>query len=236
MTLTPEDVRNKTFTPVRLREGYDMGEVDAFLDEVEVELTRLLQENDGLRTEASDDSNQSLDVARRDAAAPDDGPDAAAATVTAAPHSIPEAAGAAARLLEIATSNADQLVTEAREDADRIVREATAEAERLQADAKATAERLRTEAQARAQRLDSETAQRRQELLGGLEKDKEALNSELTELKAFEREYRSRLRSYFESQLQALEGQRVNNVAVPPSTDDSASPGLRQILAEDGGQ
>ena len=35
MPLTPEDVSNKRFTPVRLREGYDMGEVDQFLDEVE---------------------------------------------------------------------------------------------------------------------------------------------------------------------------------------------------------
>ena len=32
MPLTPEDVSNKRFTAVRLREGYDMGEVDAFLD------------------------------------------------------------------------------------------------------------------------------------------------------------------------------------------------------------
>ena len=38
MPLTPEDVSNKRFTPVRLREGYDMGEVDQFLDEVEAEL------------------------------------------------------------------------------------------------------------------------------------------------------------------------------------------------------
>src|SRR3954468_16390010 len=49
MPRTPEDVSNKRFTPVRLREGYDMGEVDQFLDEVEVELTRLHQENDDLR-------------------------------------------------------------------------------------------------------------------------------------------------------------------------------------------
>ena len=44
MPLTPEDVSNKRFTPVRLREGYDMGEVDQFLDEVESELERLLKE------------------------------------------------------------------------------------------------------------------------------------------------------------------------------------------------
>ena len=50
MPLTPEDVQKKTFTPVRLREGYDMGEVDQFLDEVETELRRLLQDNEDLRT------------------------------------------------------------------------------------------------------------------------------------------------------------------------------------------
>ena len=49
MPLTPEDVSNKRFTPVRLREGYDMGEVDQFLDEVESELDRLNKENDDLR-------------------------------------------------------------------------------------------------------------------------------------------------------------------------------------------
>nr|MDQ4008949.1 DivIVA domain-containing protein [Actinomycetota bacterium] len=50
MPLTPEDVRSKRFTPVRLREGYDMGEVDQFLDEVEAELERLYQENNDLRS------------------------------------------------------------------------------------------------------------------------------------------------------------------------------------------
>src|SRR4249919_125949 len=50
MPLTPEDVSNKRFTPVRLREGYDMGEVDQFLDEVEAELERLTKENDDLRS------------------------------------------------------------------------------------------------------------------------------------------------------------------------------------------
>ena len=49
MPLTPEDVSNKRFTPVRLREGYDMGEVDQFLDEVEAELARLTKENEELR-------------------------------------------------------------------------------------------------------------------------------------------------------------------------------------------
>src|SRR3954453_1615612 len=49
MPLTPEDVSNKRFTAVRLREGYDMTEVDQFLDEVEAELARLYRENDAPR-------------------------------------------------------------------------------------------------------------------------------------------------------------------------------------------
>ena len=53
MPLTPEDVSKKRFTPVRLREGYDMGEVDQFLDEVEAELERLLKENNDLRSKLS---------------------------------------------------------------------------------------------------------------------------------------------------------------------------------------
>ncbi len=50
MPLTPQDVRNKLFTSVRLQRGYDEDEVDAFLDEVEVELARLYAEIDGLKS------------------------------------------------------------------------------------------------------------------------------------------------------------------------------------------
>ena len=49
MPLTPADVRNKQFSTTRLRPGYDEEEVDAFLDEVEAELDRLIQDNEELR-------------------------------------------------------------------------------------------------------------------------------------------------------------------------------------------
>ena len=54
--------------------------------------------------------------------------------------------------------------------------------------------------------LDSETAERRQQLFGDLEKEKEKLNAEVENLRSFEREYRSRLKSYFQQQLSALDG------------------------------
>ena len=63
MPLTPEDVSNKRFTPVRLREGYDMGEVDQFLDEVEAELARLTRENDDLRAKLSAEQSGAVEAA-----------------------------------------------------------------------------------------------------------------------------------------------------------------------------
>src|ERR1043166_5525907 len=54
MPLTPADVRNKAFSTTRLRPGYDEEEVDAFLDEVEAELDRLIQENEELRAKLAE--------------------------------------------------------------------------------------------------------------------------------------------------------------------------------------
>jgi DivIVA domain-containing protein len=228
MTLLPEDVRKKTFTPVRLREGYDMGEVDQFLDEVEVELTRLHQENDDLRAKASGSPTAT--------ATPAVSADGAKATPDAQPvvRTIPEAANAAARLLEIAGQNAEQLVSEAHESADKIVGEATVRAERLEAESKAKAEALQTEAQTRSERLDEETAKRKTELLSGLERDRDSLASELESLRVFEREYRSRLRGYFESQLRALDSESLaDSIPLPSSSGDDSARGLRGLLAQD---
>src|SRR5258708_37301138 len=54
MPLTPADVRNKQFSTTRLRPGYDEEEVDAFLDEVEAELDRLIQENEERRAKLAE--------------------------------------------------------------------------------------------------------------------------------------------------------------------------------------
>lgn len=54
MPLTPGDVRNKQFATTRFRPGYDEEEVDAFLDEVEAEIDRLIQENEELRAKLAE--------------------------------------------------------------------------------------------------------------------------------------------------------------------------------------
>jgi len=251
MPLTPEDVSNKRFTPVRLREGYDMGEVDQFLDEVEAELARLTKENDDLRaklsaaqtsgTAVSDfepPATEPTPVVQEPEPEPEAQPEpaaevavAAAAAQTIRVETVPEASNAAARLLEIATRNADELVESAKNEADKIIGEARTKAERLDAESKMKADRLEADARTRAQMLDGETAERRQTMFGELERDRDKLNSEVETLRAFEREYRARLKSYFTQQLEALSGP---GEAPQVSDDQPAQPKrLRSILGDE---
>ena len=242
MPLTPEDVSNKRFTPVRLREGYDMGEVDQFLDEVEAELARLTRENDDLRSKLASAQQGGTAPAQAPAPAEQKAPEpvkapepapapAAAPTETIKVATVAEASSAAARLLEIATRNADELVDDAKSQADKIIGEARTKAERLEAESKSKAERLESDARSRSQMLDSETAERRQQLFGDLEKEKDRLNTEVENLRSFEREYRSRLRSYFTQQLEALDG---NGEAGTIAAGDHAPKRLKSLLGDEG--
>jgi DivIVA domain-containing protein len=228
MALTPEDVRGKRFTPVRLREGYDMGEVDQFLDEVETELERLAKERESLRAAAS----ATADAPAAPAAVQEP------ATPAAASMTIGEASSAATRLLEIAGRNADELVSEAKDNADKIIGEARTKAERLESEARSTAEQLESDAHARSERLDGETAERRVLLFGALDTERDSLEQEVASLRTFEREYRSRLKAYFEQQLQVLDGDM--EMAASPLSDgdgesDTTPERLRSLLGDDDG-
>ena len=264
MPLTPEDVSNKRFTPVRLREGYDMGEVDQFLDEVEAELARLTRENDDLRAKLSAAQSGAPEAPAAYAtpeppapapepvaAAPEPEPEpepapapvatpvvgsiAPAGVETIRVETVGEASNAAARLLELASRNADQLVEDAKGEADKIIGEARTKAERLEAEAKTNADKLESDARGRAQSLDSETAERRTQLFGDLETERDRLSSDVDNLRAFEREYRSRLKVYFSQQLEALESSGSADPTTPASQDPAASAPkrLRSVLGDD---
>jgi len=237
MPLTPEDVSNKRFTPVRLREGYDMGEVDQFLDEVEAELARLTKDNEDLRSKlsaAQSGTAEPTPSAQQEQASEAPAPVAAAAPAeTIRVETVPQASNAAARLLELATRNADELVDEAKAEADKIVGEARTKAERLETESKSKADRMEADARTRSQMLDSETAERRQQMFGDLEKERDKLNGEVENLRSFEREYRSRLKSYFTQQLEALSG--PSDSAATSGDEQHAPKRLRSILGEDEG-
>lgn len=212
MPLTPDDVRNKRFTPVRLREGYDMAEVDAFLDEVEAELIRLGEE--GSTTSAPEVERDTSAFAGyiapesdSDAVAASGPADISTATTAASTGSTDSASTRAARLLELATRNADELVAEAQ-----------AEAEALLAEARTRADELTDEARAKAEQLETETARRREELTGELDRQKTSLSTEIERLRTFEREYRTRLRQYLTEQLGALDGEAAEASALQPGT------------------
>jgi DivIVA domain-containing protein len=256
MPLTPEDVSNKRFTPVRLREGYDMGEVDQFLDEVEAELARLTKENEDLRTKlsaaqaAGGTSMAPAPIPQPEPVVqkipePETAPQPAITQPVAQPVSpaieggietirvetVPEASNAAARLLEIATRNADEMVEDAKNEADKIIGEARTKSERLESESRTKAERVESDARTRAQMLDSETSERRAQLFGDLEKERDKLNVEVENLRSFEREYRSRLKTYFTQQLEALAG--TSDTPAPSSDETHAPKRLRSILGEE---
>ena len=262
MPLTPEDVSNKRFTPVRLREGYDMGEVDQFLDEVEAELARLTRENDDLRSKlsaAQSGASEAPAAAAPETPAPTPEPESEPVAAAPEPEPTPtvqtpamgsiapagvetirvetvgEASNAAARLLELASRNADELVEDAKGEADKIISEARTKAERLESEAKANADKLEADARGRAQSLDSETAERRTQLFGDLESERDRLSSDVDNLRAFEREYRSRLKVYFSQQLEALESSGSADPTTPSPQDAGAAQPkrLRSVLGDD---
>src|SRR5690349_2210497 len=129
MPLTPEDVRNKQFTTVRLREGYDEDEVDAFLDEVETELRRLIRENDELRAKLAAATRAASAAPAASTTAPQpvvvkepeptpEPPKPAPAPPPPAPVVVEQpqqsSSDSAARVLALAQQTADQAIAEAR--------------------------------------------------------------------------------------------------------------------------
>lgn len=246
MPLTPEDVRNKRFTAVRLREGYDMGEVDQFLDEIEVEFERLISENEELRAKlaasahaeptaaiaAVDVSDKAEEVEEAKVEVQPEPQPIVAPTPTAVP-SVGEASAAAARLLEIASNNADELVESAKAEAEAIINEAKEKADRITREARGTADRTETEARIRAQKLDEETSARRQQAFDAIERERFEIQRDVEHLRAYEREYRARLKNYFQSQLDMLESQNTVATELPPEAAQTPQAPRRVLTTEE---
>jgi cell division septum initiation protein DivIVA len=101
----------------------------------------------------------------------------------------------ALRVLMMAQRTADDHVSDARREADKLL-----------SDARSKAEEVTREARAKADALERDARQRHQEAMGGLDAKRSALQKHIEELKQFEREYRTRLKAYLESQLRDLDG------------------------------
>lgn len=239
MRLTPADVHNVAFSkPPIGKRGYNEDEVDQFLDFVEAELARLLDENadlkqrvDELEGELDQARNAGGDQTRSFAAAPEP-----AAPVAPAPAPAPvaetgvadeEASVRAARVLALAQDTADRvtgsarseaeaLLSDARQRSDAMVSEAQASADATLADAHQRAEAVLADAQTRAETqvrqaneraefLQRDAEQKHSEIMSTINQQRSVLEGRIEQLKTFEREYRTRLKTYLESQLEELQ-------------------------------
>src|SRR5215813_7151484 len=241
MPLTPADVRNKQFSTTRLRPGYDEEEVDAFLDEVEVELDRLIQENEELRSKLAEclRGGKSAVSALSSPLADPEPEMLAPEPIMPEPEHRPEPVRAsmpsednmdtAARVLALAQQTADQAIADARREADETLGRARREADEILGKARRQAEQITSDARARAESLERDAQERHRQAMGSLVQQREELERRVDDLRAFEREYRSRLKAYLEGQLRDLEAGATDSGTFPamPGSPSSVGAGMR---------
>jgi DivIVA domain-containing protein len=224
MPLTPADVHNVAFKkPPIGKRGYDEDEVDAFLDLVEAELARLIEENNDLKAQMDDMARSGPPVQQMRAVPP---PPEQMVPVPPPPPPPPQqqqlppridensqvvkvlamAQETAEKYVSDAKTEADRMIGEARSASDRMIGEARTKADSMLAESRNRAESVEREARAKANALTQEAERKHNEIIGGLEQRKTTLDKEIEQLRTFEREYRTRLKSYLESQLRDLDG------------------------------
>jgi DivIVA domain-containing protein len=249
MPLTPADVRNKQFSTTRLRPGYDEEEVDAFLDEVEAELDRLIQENEELRAKLAEvlrggkSAVPALSSPLSDPKPDMMGPDPRLEPerrqpepmmMGGMPH-IEDNMDTAARVLSLAQQTADQAIADARREADETLGRARREADEVLTKARRQAEQITGDARARAESLERDAQERHRQAMGSLVQTREELERRVDDLRAFEREYRSRLKAYLEGQLRDLEA-GVTETGTFPTMASGPQPPMPAALAQTGGR
>ncbi len=200
MALTPDDVVTKQFQHVRFKEGFDPDEVDDFLDEIVVEWRKTIAENEELKAKLAALENGETAPATPAAEAPkaeepvvSEAP--APAPAPAAVESDAAPAAQSAGIIELAQRLHDEHVAEGKAQRDQLVSEAQAQAASIVAEA---------EKQGREERAR-------------LEKERTTLEGRITELRNFERDYRSQLRSYIEGQLRDLDTAGSSSGSTPVS-------------------
>ena len=235
MPLMPADVANVAFSkPPRGKRGYCEDEVDAFLDLVEAELARLIEENHDLRNQVEQVDQQlraapvdtgpavrSVESPRpvmapvpppmREQTSPGGDHNVHAARVLGMAQEMAErltvdTKAEADGMLGEARTRSEQLLSDARVKADGMVNEARARAETLLNDARIRAETLDRQSREKAASLERDAARKHTEILAGLSLEKDHLEKKIDELRTFERDYRARLKTYLDSQLRDLNG------------------------------
>jgi len=213
MPLTPADVHNVAFKKPSIgKRGYDEDEVDAFLDVVEAELSRLIEENADLTARLTEFEAGGSPAPKAVAAPVAQAP--APAPTPAAPVSSEAVATQAARLLGLAQETADRLTDEAKAESDKLLADARNQSDALVSDATTRAEAAERDSRIKAEALDAQAKARYDETIGKLADEKVGLEKKIEDLRRYEREYRGRLKSWISDQLSQLDDNRSQPVAV----------------------
>jgi DivIVA domain-containing protein len=233
MPLCPADVHNVAFSnPPIGKRGYHEAEVDAFLDLVEAELARLIQENADLRGRVEQLDRQwsavpadtgrnrrsleppgsvaSVSPPMRTHTPPGSDHHDQAAKVLGLAQQIAdqltrEAKAEAEGMLRTAHTTSAQSLSEARAKADGLINEARNRAETVLNDARTKAEALERASREKAASLERDAERKHTEIIGSISQEKSILEKKIEELRSFERDYRTRLTTYLDSQLRELD-------------------------------
>lgn len=222
MALMPDDLLSKRFTPVRFSEGYDMDEVDNYLDnDILPRLQELIDENNRLTKELEEAHNRLAEVESAPApvvaeapvaedevetddvivdeapVAPTDESDSDAT----AQHTVVDDAPAESSAATAAVAPAAQGST----DAAGIIALANRLHDEYVKNGEDERDRLITEANDEHKRIVSEAEEKSRSTLAELETKKADLDKTIEGLRTFERDYRNRLRNYLENQLRDLD-------------------------------
>ncbi|WP_058955977.1 DivIVA domain-containing protein [Kocuria rhizophila] len=240
MALTAEDVINKRFQPTKFREGYDQDEVDDFLDEVVVELRRLNQENETLRkqvetlggqpeTASADETGHvvgATTVAASQSTAHDDAASVSEPVAAPAEETTPvetTSAAPAPAASSTGTAASDPATAESSQSAAAVLAMAQKLHDDYVSQGQAERERLITEGRTQADRLVAEGKRTKEQTLSELETEKVDLEAAVAQLRTFEADYRSNLKSFLNGQLRDLD----NTGSLAPTDASKAVTGKR---------
>jgi DivIVA domain-containing protein len=128
MALSPEEILSKRFQTTKFRDGYDQDEVDDFLDEVVVEMRRLVAENADLRAAKGSSGELAAVEVPNYPVAPEPVFGATVETTDASRSIIELAQKLHADHVRDGQLKRDKIVREGQEEAARAVRDAEAQA------------------------------------------------------------------------------------------------------------
>jgi len=180
--ITPDAIVHKDFDPAG--NGYNMDQVDEYLDLLANSTGELLAQNQELRNQLQGAESRVADLARGDSAALQAEVESLRAQLADARQAVPaNDAEQATAIIVMAQRTADEYQRSSKEASDQMIAEAKGEAARIVSEAQETSTRILTQ----------------------LEQDRSLLERKIDELRLYERDYRMRLRSYLQNLLEDLD-------------------------------